>query len=76
MKATKEQKRREAEERNAAWAVLTFEQQLESLDRAFGVGKGATKQRAKIAKKIELRDTQPEPKKSKKNSKDNAKKAA
>ena len=76
MKATKEQKRREAEERNAAWAALTFEQQLESLDRAFGEGKGATKQRVKIHEKIQLRDAQPEPKKNKKNPKGKAKKAA
>lgn len=49
-------KREEAEKRNAAWQALSFEQQLEQLDKLFGKGKGATKQRAKIALKIAQRD--------------------
>jgi len=55
----KEQKRNEAIARNEKWAALTFEQQLESLDKTFGKDKGATKQRLKIAKKIAKRDEKP-----------------
>jgi hypothetical protein len=46
---TKDQKRREADERNAAWASFTPQQQLAMLDKS---GLTATKQRAKIAAKI------------------------
>ena len=49
-------KRAEAEERNAKWAALTFEAQIAQLDKTFGKGKGATKQRLKIAEKIKIRD--------------------
>jgi len=53
---TKDRKRSEAEARNAAWAALSFEDQLASLDKTFGKGNGAAKQRAKIASKISARD--------------------
>jgi len=56
MKASKEQKRKEAEERNAKWAALSYEEQLEHINSVFGVDRGATKQRAKIAKLMKLRD--------------------
>ena len=46
-------KQREAIERNETWAKLTYEQQLEDLDRRLGKGIGAKKQRAKILYKIE-----------------------
>ena len=49
-------KRAEGEKRNAKWQALTFEQQLTSLDKTFGKGKGATKQRVKIARQITVRD--------------------
>jgi len=49
----KDLRRREAEERNKAWSGLTHTQQLAALDLRFGEGKGATKQRARIAKAIE-----------------------
>ena len=56
MKVTKEQKRKEAEERNSKWASLTHEQQLKHLDELFGKDQGATKQRLKIKEKIKIRD--------------------
>lgn len=45
---TKDQKRREAKERNERWASLTPAQQLAELDKR---GLTAAKQRKKIAKK-------------------------
>ena len=47
-KFLKEEKRKEAEERNAAWQTLSPEQQLESLDKRHMT---ATRQRARIEKK-------------------------
>ena len=49
---TKQIKETEAIVRNEAWAKLTPEQQLESLDNRLGKGIGAKKQRAKIQSKI------------------------
>ena len=46
-------KQREAIERNETWAKLTYEQQLEDLDRRLGKGIGAKKQRARIQYKID-----------------------
>lgn len=46
---TKEQRRTAAEERQAAWAALSPKEQLKELDRR---GHKATKQRAKIARKM------------------------
>ena len=46
-------KQREAVERNETWAKLTYEQQLEDLDRRLGKGIGAKKQRARIQYKID-----------------------
>lgn len=48
----KEQRRAEAEARNALWASKTPQEQLAYLDNMFGAGKGASKQRAKLAKKL------------------------
>lgn len=44
-----ERKKKEAEERQAAYAKLTIPQKLERLDQLFGPGLGATKQRARYA---------------------------
>jgi hypothetical protein len=52
----KELKRSQAEERNAIWAALTFEAQLESLDNTLGKDQGASKQRMKILDKIRIRN--------------------
>ena len=46
-------KQREAIERNETWAKLTYEPQLEDLDRRLGKGIGAKKQRARIQYKID-----------------------
>jgi hypothetical protein len=42
-----------AEERNELWSELSLTKQLEALDSRLGKGQGATKQRAKIEKKME-----------------------
>lgn len=55
----RETKRNEATARNEKWAALTFEAQLESLDKTFGKDQGATKQRIKISAKIAKRDQKP-----------------
>ena len=49
---TKQIKETEAIVRNEAWAKLTPEQQLASLDERLGKGIGAKKQRARIQYKI------------------------
>lgn len=48
----KDQRRKEAEKRNAAWAAHTPVEQLALLNSIHGVGVGALKQRLKIAKRI------------------------
>ena len=50
---TKQIKQTEAIVRNEAWAKLTSEQQLVSLDERLGKGIGAKKQRARIQYKID-----------------------
>jgi hypothetical protein len=45
----KAQRREEAESRNSKWAAKSYTEQLTYLDKLFGKGKGAGKQRAKIA---------------------------
>ena len=50
---TKQIKETEAIVRNEAWAKLTSEQQLASLDERLGKGIGAKKQRARIQYKID-----------------------
>ena len=50
---TKQIKETEAIIRNEAWAKLTPEQQLASLDERLGKGIGAKKQRARIQYKID-----------------------
>ena len=50
---TKQIKQTEATVRNEAWAKLTYEQQLASLDERLGKGIGAKKQRARIQYKID-----------------------
>ena len=47
-----ETKRKEALERNAKWAALSVREQLAALDRRFGEGQGAKKQRARLEAKL------------------------
>lgn len=54
-------KRKEGEERQAAWSKLTPQQQLDALDRRLGKDVGATKQRARLALAIEKSKHQPKP---------------
>ncbi|MEA1980883.1 MAG: hypothetical protein U9N54_07915 [candidate division Zixibacteria bacterium] len=54
---SKELKNQEAVARNSKWEALSFENQLEALDNTFGKDQGAAKQRAKIANKIQIRDS-------------------
>ena len=54
MKASKEQRRHDAEERNAKWAAKSHKEQIAYLDKMFGKDKGAAKQRLKIAKQMEV----------------------
>jgi hypothetical protein len=56
MEAHRMKKQREAIERNDRWAALTFVQQIAELDKTFGVGQGAQKQRAKIAAKMNIEE--------------------
>lgn len=65
-RSAKELKHKQAVERNEKWAALSFEKQLEHLDKIFGKGEGAAKQRAKIAEKIKIRDVAPVKKDTKK----------
>lgn len=43
------QRRAEAEARERAYSMLTAKEKLDKLDEMFGVGKGAKKQRRKLA---------------------------
>lgn len=49
---SRETKRQEGIERNAAWAKLTNAQKLVCLDNRLGVGQGAKRQREKLAPKV------------------------
>ena len=51
---TLEQKRDEAVIRQQAYDALTTEQKIERLDRAFGVGKGAVRERARLSAPKEI----------------------
>jgi len=50
--AAKKQRRKEAEERQKAYDNLTTQQKLDRLDKKFGKGKGAAKERARLEKKL------------------------
>lgn len=52
MHAEKQRRHVEALERNAKWDKLSPKQQLEQLDKRFGLGLGAKKQRDRLAEKI------------------------
>lgn len=54
-------KRAEAKERAEAWQKLSPVQQLKELDRRFGEGKGAGRQRARILVSIERAKARPAP---------------
>ena len=49
----KEQKRKEAEERQKVWASLPYTEHLKDLDKRLGKDVGAVSQRARIKKKME-----------------------
>ncbi len=49
----KDQKRKEAEERQKNWASLSFAEQLKDLDNRLGKDTGAISQRARIKKNME-----------------------
>lgn len=53
--AQREQKRKDAEARQRQRDELTPEEQIAVLDERLGVGKGAKKERARLAKLIEER---------------------
>ena len=63
MNASTSTKREQAEARNAKWAAKSFDEQIAYLDNLFGKGKGAAKQRAKIAKQMEVAAVAPAKKK-------------
>ena len=52
LRATRERKRKEAEARQAAYQALTPQQRLDRLDKAFGKGQGARRERARILKAL------------------------
>jgi hypothetical protein len=52
MQRNRSARQAEAQERNAARAALTDQQQLDRLDTILGVGIGAKKERARLAKRI------------------------
>jgi len=62
----KQQRQKEAQERNAHWASLTPEEKIASLDRRLGSGRGAKKQRLKIQREIN-KSKQQQPRRRKKN---------
>ncbi len=49
-KSIRETLRKQAEVRQATWQALSPKEQLEALDRRFGKGVGAKKQRARLVK--------------------------
>lgn len=57
---SKEQKRNECVARIEKWQQLTPEEQLKELDRRLGAGKGAKKQRAKLAALLPVQDVKVE----------------
>ena len=50
---SRSERKMEAEQRNANWAILQLQQQLEKLNERLGEGVGAKKQRARIQYKID-----------------------
>lgn len=54
MPQTNEQKRTSATKRQAEYDALTPQQKLDRLDRAFGKGVGAAKERAKVLKRMKV----------------------
>lgn len=57
----KELKRKAGEDRQKEFDKLTPQEVLAQLDRSFGPGQGATKQRARLARKMATPVAQPEP---------------
>jgi hypothetical protein len=64
-KANKERKRVEAKERQAAYNKLSASEKIDVLDKVFGQGLGATRQRVKLAAAIVSEQQKPEPKEAK-----------
>jgi hypothetical protein len=58
---SQDQKREQAQTRQAAYDALTPAQKLERLDKAFGAGNGAKRERARILKKMKA-DAEPKKK--------------
>ncbi len=52
MSRRRDQLRKEGEERNAKWRLLTPTDQLKELDRRLGKGLGATRQRRKLEQEV------------------------
>ena len=50
---SRSERRREAEQRNEDFKLLSLQQQLEEIDRRLGAGIGAKKQRTRIQYKID-----------------------
>lgn len=59
-KDTKEVRQIGAANRNAEFAALSIQQKIAHLDARLGVGVGATKQRAKLAKALKAPEKKPE----------------
>jgi ABC-type enterochelin transport system substrate-binding protein len=62
----KEQRQKEALERQALRDSLTHQQQLEKLDKIFGEGEGAAKERKRLLSLIEPKNESPKTSKKKK----------
>jgi hypothetical protein len=60
------QKRERAQEVEQHWASLTTAQKIADLDRRLGKGKGAKKQRARLAAQLEAEKTEKKTKKEQK----------
>lgn len=61
-KISKEQKTKDASERLTKWESMTTNQKIADLDLRLGKGQGAVKQRARIAKQLEVEKTATAPK--------------
>ena len=67
---TKEVKREESKKRQEEYDKLTLQQKIEKLDKKFGVGQGAKRQRERLQKQIENEQNKQETEKIKKQEKE------